>query len=271
MNSRYDIFSDEWCNLIFEGKNHAYGAYSHRKNSIRRHFQAMLIAVFIFLVGATTPLLLKRILPQNADRDLSARIIKIIEIEKPAMENLLKVIPPPPPVLLRNMIKFTSYDIKPDEEVNESEEPKMQQEIINSGSAIGKQDFTEGTNDPNAPLPNTAENAKIAGDQDEPVIFADQMPQFPGGENEMFRFIKQHLRYPLIAQESGVFGTVIINFVIDRNGNITDMAVARGIGSGCDEEAMRVLGIMPRWSPGKQAGNPVRVRYAIPIKFVIQK
>lgn len=271
MNSRCDIFSDEWCNLIFEGKNHQYGAYSHRTNSIRRHFQAMLIAVLIFLVGAITPSLLHRILPQNAVGDQSARIFTKIEIDKPLMENLLKVIPPTPPVQLRNMIKFTLYKIRPDDEVNDSDLPKMQQEIINSESVIGKINFNEGTLDPNAPLPTTTENSQITGETDKPVIIADQMPQFPGGENEMFRFIKDHLRYPVIAQELGVSGTVIINFVVDREGKISNVVVTRSIGSGCDEEAMRVLGIMPRWSPGKQAGNPVRVMYSIPFKFVIQK
>ena len=187
------------------------------------------------------------------------------------MDNLLKVIPPPPAVLLRNTIKFTPYVIRPDELVNESDEPKMQQEIVNNNSAVGTVDYGEGTNEINAPLAKSTENEKIVGGFDEPRTFVDQRPQFPGGENEMFRFIRDHLRYPLIAQELGVTGTVIVNFVVDRDGDITNMVVARSIGSGCDEEAMHVLDIMPHWNPGKQGGQTVRVRYTLPFKFVIQK
>jgi periplasmic protein TonB len=271
MNSSCDIFSNEWCNLIFEGKNHQYGAYQHRQNSIRRHFQALLIASLIFLIGAISPALMHRILPQGADRDIQSRIFSNIVIDKPAMENVLKVVPPPPPVQIRNTIKFTPYVIKPDELVNDADEPKMQIEVINNNSAVSTVDYGDGTNNIDAPLAKSTESANIAGNLDEPRIIVDQMPQFPGGESEMVKFIRDHLRYPLIAQELGVTGTVIVNFVVDRDGEITNMVVARSIGSGCDEEALRVLDIMPRWNPGKQAGNPVRVRYAIPIKFVIQK
>jgi periplasmic protein TonB len=271
MNSGGDIFSNEWCDLIFEGKNHEYGAYCHRQNSIRRHFQALMIATVIFLIGATAPMLLRRIFPQSADRDQHTRIFSNLVLEKPRTDDVLKYIPPPPRVVTRNTIEFKPPVIKPDELVDESEEPKMQIEVINSKAAIGKVDYSDGTYDPTAPIANIEENAKIAGDPDEVQIRVDQMPQFPGGENEMFTFIKDHLRYPVIAQELGVTGTVIISFVVDRDGDITNMVVTRSIGSGCDEEAMRVLDIMPLWSPGKQAGKTVRVRYSLPFKFIIQK
>jgi periplasmic protein TonB len=271
MNSSCDIYSNEWCNLIFEGKNHQYGAYRHRQNSVRRHFQALMIATVIFLIGATAPALLHRILPQSADRDLQARILSTIVIDKPLMDNLLKVIPPPPHAQIRNSIKFTPYVIKPDELVNDADEPKMQIEVVKDNSAVGTVDYKDGTEDINAPLAKSTENEQIAGNLDEPQIIVDQMPQYPGGESEMLRFIKDHLHYPVIAQELGVTGTVIVNFVVDRDGDITNMVVARSIGSGCDEEAMHVLDIMPHWNPGKQGGQTVRVRYTLPIKFVIQK
>ena len=133
------------------------------------------------------------------------------------MDDLLKI-PPPPPVQLRNTIKFTPYVIKPDELVNDSDEPKMQTEVVNNNSAVGTVDYGDGTNDINAPLATSTENAKIAGDLDEPRIIVDQMPQFPGGENEMMKFIRDHLHYPVIAQELGVTGTVIVSFVVDRDG-----------------------------------------------------
>ena len=101
------------------------------------------------------------------------------------------------------------------------------------------------------------------------MIVAEQMPQFPGGDAEMLRFIKTNLRYPVSAQENGIQGTVILNFVVNREGKITNIKVVRGIGFGCDEESVRVIGKMPDWSPGKQRGQAVSVSFTMPIRFVL--
>ena len=95
------------------------------------------------------------------------------------------------------------------------------------------------------------------------------MPQFPGGEREMMRFIKQNLRYPLSAQENRVQGTVILNFVVNREGKIINLKVIKGIGFGCDEESVRVMERMPLWSPGRQRGQTVMVSFTMPIRFVL--
>ena len=87
--------------------------------------------------------------------------------------------------------------------------------------------------------------------------WAEEMPKFPGGDSELMKFFSQNLVYPEIAKRAGVEGKVILSFIVDKNGNIIDVEVAKSIGAGCDEEAMRVLNIMPRWIPGKQNGNPV--------------
>ena len=86
----------------------------------------------------------------------------------------------------------------------------------------------------------------------------------------MMKFIHNNLRYPSLAAENGIQGTVIVNFVVDRDGKITRIKVVRGIGGGCDEEAIRVLSKMPAWSPGKQGGKAVLVSYTVPIKYVLQ-
>lgn len=271
MNSGYDIFSNDWCNLIFEGKNQAYGAYIHRYNSTKRHFYALLLACAIILIIVTAPSLIRQILPKRIEKELSIRTLSEINLEKPKENDILKEIPPPPPVIARNTIKFTPPVIKPDELVNEEDEPKMQKEVIKQTAAIGTVDFDKGTDDVTAPIAKTEENARITEETDAPFVIVEQMPQFPGGEKQMIKFIQDNLRYPVIAQEMGVSGTVIINFVVDREGKITNIKVTRSIGSGCDEEAIRVLNIMPRWSPGKQGGRTVRVSYTLPFRFIIQK
>ena len=114
-----------------------------------------------------------------------------------------------------------------------------------------------------------SKNNKIAGESDVPLVSVDQMPQFPGGEKEMMRFIKFNLHYPPSAQENNIQGTVIMNFVVDREGKITNIKVIKGIGFGCDEESIRVLARMPAWTPGKQRGQTVLVSFTMPIRFVL--
>ena len=101
-------------------------------------------------------------------------------------------------------------------------------------------------------------------------LVVENMPEFPGGEAAMYKFIGKNIDYPRMAKESGISGRVFVTFVVERDGSLTDVQILRGIGGGCDEEAVRVIRAMPRWSPGKQRGKPVRVQYRMPIKFTLQ-
>ena len=264
MAANNDIFSNEWCELVFEAKNHEYGAFELRQNSSKRHFRALLIASVFFVLFVSAPSLIKQIFPKNVEKDVTVRVLSKIELDKPK-ENILKEIPPPPPPM-RNTIKFTPPVIKPDEQVQEEEQPKLQKEVIETKAAISNVAFDKGTDDVAAPVATQ----KITEEVEQPFVIVEQMPQFPGGEKEMMKFIHNNLRYPSLAAENGIQGTVIVNFVVDHDGKITRIKVVRGIGGGCDEEAMRVLSKMPAWSPGRQGGKPVLVSYTVPIKYVLQ-
>ncbi len=104
---------------------------------------------------------------------------------------------------------------------------------------------------------------------DEEVIFTvvEDQPEFPGGEAARQKFLEDNLRYPQMAREAGIQGTVFVTFVVERDGSVTDVRILRGIGGGCDEEAVRVVSMMPRWEPGRQRGQPVRVQFNMPIRF----
>jgi protein TonB len=264
MAANNDIFSNEWCELVFVSKNHEYGAYELRKNSSKRHIRALLIAsvVFVFLVSA--PILLRQIMPKNLEKDVSVRTLTDIKIDKPKEDEILKELPPPPP--MRNTIKFIPPVIKPDEMVADEEQPVLVKDVIESKQAISNVTFDKGTDDIAAPV---ATNNQITEETDQPFVIVEQMPQFPGGENEMIKFIKNNIRFPTTATEMGISGTVVINFVVDRDGKITRIKVVRGIGGGCDEEAVRVLSKMPSWSPGKQGGRTVLVSFTVPFKFML--
>ncbi len=98
----------------------------------------------------------------------------------------------------------------------------------------------------------------------------EEMPSFPGGEQKLLEYVAKNVKYPQIARESGIKGRVFISFVVEPDGSVSNVKVLRGIGGGCDEEAMRVVKSMPKWKPGKQRGKAVRVSYMLPVNFQLQ-
>ena len=98
----------------------------------------------------------------------------------------------------------------------------------------------------------------------------EEMPSFPGGEAKLLEYVAKNVKYPQIARESGIKGRVFISFVVEPDGSVSNVKVLRGIGGGCDEEAMRVVKSMPKWKPGKQRGKAVRVSYMLPVNFQLQ-
>ena len=98
----------------------------------------------------------------------------------------------------------------------------------------------------------------------------EEMPAFPGGEAKLMEYVAKNVKYPQIARETGVQGRVYVNFVVEPDGSVSNVSVLRGIGGGCDEEAVRVVKNMPKWKPGKQRGKAVRVSYMLPVNFKLQ-
>ena len=105
---------------------------------------------------------------------------------------------------------------------------------------------------------------------EESYFIVELMPEFPGGDAELFKFLSKNIKYPQIARESGIQGKVLVGFIVEPDGSISNVKVRKGIGKECDEEAMRVVKSMPKWTPGRQRGKAVRVSYSIPIYFRLQ-
>lgn len=99
------------------------------------------------------------------------------------------------------------------------------------------------------------------------LIVVEEMPSFPGGMPALSAYVSEHLKYPEKAKELRVEGLVLLQFVVEKDGSVSNAEVTRGIGYGCDEEALRVIRAMPAWKPGQQSGKPVRVRYSLPMRF----
>ncbi len=114
------------------------------------------------------------------------------------------------------------------------------------------------------------ENQEVYDESQEVLNVVESMPSFPGGMGALMKYLAENIKYPPLAKESGIQGRVFINFIVEPDGSITNARILRGIGGGCDEEAMRVVQNMPNWTPGKQRGKPVRVSYNLPLKFTLQ-
>lgn len=157
--------------------------------------------------------------------------------------------PPPPKVVDMLVIVDDNTDIKDELEIEDSEADDKT--AINAVMQVS--------------------NEKEEKEEEAPVFFiVEEMPEFPGGDAALRAFIAQSVKYPTIAQENGIQGKVYVNFVVGKDGSISQAKIARGVDPALDKEALRVVNSLPKWKPGKQGGKPVRVSYTVPINFVLQ-
>ena len=119
-----------------------------------------------------------------------------------------------------------------------------------------------------AGLAQAQEKVTLSNTQGEEIfVVVEHEPEFPGGLDKMYQFIASNVKYPTEAKEKGVSGTVMVSFVVERDGSISNPKVVKGIGAGCDEEVLRVLKAMPKWKPGRVQNKTVRVQYTLPFRF----
>ncbi len=268
---KVDIFAESWVDIVFTGRNQEYGAYDLRKNYNRSLTLGLIFALFIFVIGFLSPkilALIKNALPEKKQ-------VAITEVNLEAPPPLNEELPPPPPPVeppppVKNTIKFTIPEIKK-EEVNDP--PPAIEEIEKDVEAGKKTQVGDNNNivDEVKEEPKQETKQVIQEEVDNTVYtIIQKMPSFPGGEAAMMKFISDNIKYPPMAKEAGIKGTVFVTFVVDREGNVTDPKVMKGIGGGCDEEALRVIKMMPKWSAGEQNGKKVLVKINVPIRFVLR-
>jgi len=161
----------------------------------------------------------------------------------------MKPPPPPPPPRVSDVLTIVEDDVKLDEELDLSEFEEKEEVVFTNMVAP----------------PQEEEEA------DAPVFFiVEKMPEFPGGNEALQRYIAQSIKYPVIAQENGIQGRVFVSFVVNAKGQVVDVKIARGVDANLDKEAIRVVMAMPTWTPGEQRGKKVKVSYTVPINFVLQ-
>ena len=190
----------------------------------------------------------------TTDVDVSQfEMVEDLEAEEEIMpitrQEEVKPPPPPPPPKVADVLNIVEDDVELDEELD-IEDTEMDEDTEIDFADLAMEEEEE---------------------EDAPVFFiVEDMPEFPGGEVELRKYIAKSVKYPVIAQENGIQGRVYISFVVSKKGEVTEVKVARGVDPNLDKEAIRVVKAMPKWKPGKQRGKAVKVSYTVPINFVLQ-
>ena len=274
-----DLSSREWRDLIFEGKNKEFGAYEMRKNSDARHNKAMIVVIIIMALAFILPFLVNTMLPKaeaNIDEEIEQAMVNIetdaAEEEEPE-EELERIEEQKPEVLpeeVLNTVKVTELAIVDDDQVKAEDEIKTQEELQQTETAFGQTDFDKGTDDLNVVREHKDEIVVEEKKEEKVFTAVEQMPQFPGGEAELMKYISNNIKYPTMAMENNIQGRVVVQFVVTKTGKIGEVKVVRSKDPDLDKEAVRVVKSLPNFIPGKMNGQAVNVWYTLPITFKLQ-
>ena len=281
---KIDLYDPKWVDMVFAGKNKEYGAYQLRKGTSGRNIKSLLILVIAAaLVGG---FLAWKVIEQKQAEEQQAYMeaMELAKLQEQAKKEEKKKPEKVQPKIeakkeipvARETQKFTAPVIKKDELVKEENQVK-QMDKLDDKVAVGAED-KEGVKDRNveavrseiavaAPPPPPAPKPEVATKVFDVV---EEMPSFPGGSAALMSYLSSNTKYPVVAQENGVQGRVIVSFVVERDGSISDVKVARSVDPSLDREAQRVVKSMPKWKPGKQNGSAVRVKYTVPVVFRLQ-
>ncbi len=260
--------------LVFENKNKAYGAYALRKASGRFTTISFVLAALLVLGGFAGPWLWHRAAlekQKNVAKKpvLQKKVVSYSELSAPPPIELVQ--PPPRQVVVKQKptLKFLTPVAKPDDEVPDELEdlPTMEDMArIDPGAATVEGDSL-------AYEVQDVEEVLLDEGPPEPIKvydFVEKMPQYPGGEVALMKFIYSNIKYPKIALEHYVEGMVAVQFIIGADGVVRDIVILRSLSEACDEEVIRVVNMLPAWEPGYQFDRPVPVKFVLPVRFKIQ-
>ena len=276
--SKVDLIDNNWVDLVFEGRNKEYGAYVLRKDTGKRNLKSMLIvfAVIIAIMAAVAAkVAIENAFPKKVAMETDVELSKLAQKKEAKVEKKAPVKVEEQKVVekVKSSVKFTPPVIKKDSEVKPEEELKSQEDLNKTKTAIGSFDV-KGNDEAGGEVLKAKEviAQPEPPKEEETKVFdvVEVMPSFPGGQAALFEWLSKNIKYPVVAEENGVQGRVIVTFVVERNGSITDVQVVKSVDPSLDKEAVRVVKAMPHWIPGKQNGSAVRVNFTVPVTFRLQ-
>lgn len=244
--------------IVFKKRNKEYGAYVLRRK-YRKYTTISLILALIIIGGAVAYPVIAAMLSKNRlvkeNKSVDAEMLDIPKEDMPPPPP-----PPPPPVDVVQQQKFVAPVVTTD---------SVETTMVTQDDLSAKP--TEAPSVDDGIVVEEVKEQVIQQEAPKEIFtVVEEQPGYPGGDEARIKYLQDNIRYPDEAKELGVQGKVFVTFVVEVDGSITDVRVLRGIGAGCDEEAIRVVKAMPKWIPGKQRGVPVRVQFNLPIKFTLQ-
>jgi len=286
MAKEVDLSSREWCDLVFEGKNKDFGAYVIRTDSPKRHTKAvvwtiigtlLLGGIIIGIMKANEYLEAQR-LKSEQEQETVMVDMSATEEPEPEQERLEQPKPEVLPEEVLQTVKVTELRIVEDEKVKKEDEIKTQEELQETQTAFGQKDNDKGTDDRNETktlkdevvVEKKTEPEKKKEEPEKVFTSVEQMPQFPGGEAALMKYLQSHINYPPMAAENNVQGRVVVQFVVDKTGKVGEVKVVRSVDKDLDKEAVRVCKSLPKFTPGRQNGQAVSVWYTLPVTFKLQ-
>ena len=266
--SKLDILDQKWIDVVFTDRNKTYGAYELRRDNGRNTRNALFFGLIFFVVIVTANTVINWIEGFVPAAKEKVKITNVVLAPPPV--DIKKPPPPPPPEPPKpkvDQVKFPPPVVKPDVEVKEKPPTVKELEVADPGQKNLKGDKNA---DVTIDEPVGTSDAKVT-EEDPNKIFTsvEKSPEFPGGLDAFGKYLGNNIHYPAVARENGTQGRVILQFVVEKDGSLTDIHVVRSLGDGCDDEAIRVLKKSPHWTPGIQNGRPVRCAYTVPIAFTL--
>ncbi len=274
-NPQQDIYSQNWLDIIFDGRNKHYGAYALRRDAAKYANMATLIASSVFVVSLLVPSIHHRLFPLPAPPAFTPALDDgVVVILEPPLP-LDPSIPEPPAAVpakpRTNHVRMPQPVVVPANRITEEPPSVAMLQLANPGSQT-----LEG--DPAAAIQLDLPVGKGKGDaaitengnaNDVPFVSVEIDPEFPGGIPAFMAYVQRNYHYPEAAVAAGVRGQVVLQFVVERDGSLTDIKIVRDLKFGTGEAAIRLLQASPKWRPGIQNGRPVRVAYTLPIALAI--
>lgn len=267
--AKIDIYSKSWTELVFENHNKSYGAYYLRKIYADHVVRSSIIAIISFSLAVAGPVIYDWIAGIAGDLNKS-KITDVTTLEAPPPIDKNEPPPPPPPAEppppLKSTVKFVAPEVVKDEEVQDEPPPTVEElKEVEVGTKT-----EEG--DPDGVDASLVDDGKVIDEAPQIFTIVEQMPEFPGGEAAMLKYIAEKTNYPAMERENGIQGTVFLTFVVRPDGKIDDVKILRGVSGGPNlaNEAVRVIKSMPKWKAGKQNGREVNVQFQLPVRFTLK-
>lgn len=246
-------------NLVFEGRHQDYGAFVLRRDYVRRLGIALAGSVLFFGIAISVPKIVAALGGEEAVQNEK----RIVDVNLELFEEEKKIEPPPPPVEPPPPVKIETLQFTQLEAVDKPvDEPPPTQEVLQETTASTVTQEGEKMDAPPPPPPVDDPTFELSA--------VEEQPEFPGGLEAMYKFLGKNVHYPDMERDAGITGRVFVEFVVASDGSITEVTLKRGVSGGLDKEAQRVVKTMPKWSPGKMNGKPVKVRYILPVNFTLR-